>query len=90
MLSPPLAFKVQGMKCEACANGLKNAIESLSAAGDIHADVLFEEGVVYVGGNNKQKKDELMKGIASVMEVRGYQAVPIEEDVQQEKMPAQQ
>ena len=73
----PLAFKVQGMKCEACANGLKNAIESLSAAGDIHANVLFEEGVVYVDGN--QKKEEVMlKGIAEVMGARGYHAERLE------------
>ena len=87
-LGSPLAFRVHGMKCEACANGLKNAIESLSAEGDIHADVLFEEGVVYVDGN--KQREGLLEGIANVMEVRGYEIEPILTEKDDCKMPAQQ
>jgi len=73
------------MKCEACANGLKNALEALR--GDLQADVLFEEGVVFLvarvaatGTGVQEEGNEsaanvlqaLEEGIAEVMEERGY------------------
>jgi copper chaperone CopZ len=67
------------MKCEACANGLKNALESLGEG--VHADVLFDEGMVYVKEEGKATmalmgKEEaqaaLERGIAEVMDERGY------------------
>lgn len=78
-----LQYSVRGMKCEACANGLKNALEALR--GDLQADVLFEEGVVFlVAGVARGVEEErgetaasvlqaLEEGIAEVMEERGYE-----------------
>jgi len=80
-----LQYSVRGMKCEACANGLKNALEALR--GDLQADVLFEEGVVFLaagvaarGTGFQEEGNEsaasvlqaLEEGIAEVMEERGY------------------
>lgn len=70
----PLAYKVQGMKCEACANGLKTAIESISATNSIHANVLFDKGLLLVEGG----KREVEAGIVEVMRARGYTAESIE------------
>jgi copper chaperone CopZ len=70
------------MKCEACANGLKNALEALR--GDLQADVLFEEGLVFLvagvaTGFNEEGQETaasvlqaLEEGIAEVMDERGY------------------
>ena len=79
-----LQYSVRGMKCEACANGLKNALEALR--GNLQADVLFEEGVVFLmagvatGVSGKGEEGEtaasvlqaLEEGIAEVMDERGY------------------
>lgn len=78
-----LQYSVRGMKCEACANGLKNALEALR--GDLQADVLFEEGVVFLvagiataRGETGEKEttasvlQALEQGIAEVIEERGY------------------
>ena len=84
-----LQYSVRGMKCEACANGLKNALEALR--GGLQADVLFEEGVVFLmagvaatatGVNDERGEGDesaasvlqaLEEGIAEVMEERGYE-----------------
>jgi copper chaperone CopZ len=79
-----LQYSVRGMKCEACAHGLKNALEALR--GDLQANVLFEEGVAFLvagvatGLNEEGEEGEtaasvlqaLEEGIAEVMDERGY------------------
>lgn len=81
-----LRYRVRGMKCEACANGLKNALEAL---GDLRADVMFEQGVVLLEAgvatateyHNSMTDGEtatasvlqaLEQGVAEVMHDRGY------------------
>jgi copper chaperone CopZ len=75
----PMKFRVTGMKCEACGNGLRNALEGMG--GGVRADVLFEEGVIYVerrGGQQKGGDDEdeedLEAAVQSVVEEMGYVA----------------
>ncbi len=77
---PPLLllqYKVVGMKCEACANGLKNALEALDT--DVHADVLFEEGVVFVEKKSMAADAALELGIAGVFEERGYTSEKVQQ-----------
>lgn len=67
----PLKFRVTGMKCEACGNGLRNALEAMGS--DVRADVLFEEGVIYVerGGVGRDER-ELEAAVLTVVDEMGY------------------
>lgn len=67
----PLKFRVTGMKCEACGNGLRNALEAMGS--DVRADVLFEEGVIYVerGGVGRNER-ELEAAVLTVVDEMGY------------------
>ncbi|GAB5034364.1 Hypothetical protein NocV09_01801390 [Nannochloropsis oceanica] len=81
-----LRYRVRGMKCEACANGLKNALEAM---GDLRADVIFEQGMVFLVADVATATEHrdgmtegetaaasvlqtLEQGVADVMHDRGY------------------
>lgn len=68
----PIQFKVTGMKCEACGSGLRNALEATSPG--VRADVLFDEGVVYVEQEGGTGELELEAAVRTVFEHRGYTA----------------
>ncbi len=68
----PLVFRVTGMKCEACGNGLRNALEAM--VGGVKADVLFEEGVIYVERDGKREEGLLEAAVQSCVEEMGYVA----------------
>lgn len=66
----PLKFRVTGMKCEACGNGLRNALEAMG--GGVKADVLFEEGVIYVERDAAKDERELETAVQTVVDEMGY------------------
>lgn len=68
----PLKFRVTGMKCEACGNGLRNALEAMGPG--VRVDVLFEEGVIYVGRGEGAGRGEreLEAAVMTVVDEMGY------------------
>lgn len=71
-----LQYKVEGMKCEACANGLKLALQALQS--DVRARVFYEKGIVFLIRTQKgadqdvETARDLERGVAQVMKERGY------------------
>lgn len=67
-------LNVSGMKCEACANGLKRELDGLP--GVAATSVLFSEGLVEVEGQEGQEglegQDALLRRIQDVMDARNY------------------
>jgi copper chaperone CopZ len=71
----PLKFRVTGMKCEACGNGLRNALEAMDGGGGkVKADVLFEEGVIYIERDGAAGGDDegLEAAVQNCVEEMGY------------------
>lgn len=79
---PLLKFKVEGMKCEACGNGLKNALQAIDGEDcGVQADVLFAEGIVYVDGRKTKKDGQgLEEAVVDVMRAKGYSCVRVDYD----------